>query len=405
MSQNTYYNKKPKSNPSNPIEILKKQNASLSHSYKELVIKFKKMQSEYESMYSKFLNENKMRENNIKNNYNRYQDLLQQHFQKEENNYLEEIKNLKMQIQEKDKIINILQNNNNLLNDKLTKNELIFNLKEKDYQKQLLNKDRLLMKSSDVVNKNSQEVMNDIKKLKEEIQFFQNKAYNRGDINYNNNNVFYDDDNNFNNYNSCNNFNSWNNDNYQNYFNYFNNDYKKQKIKKSFSSIDFNNTKNYKNTINNMNNINNNIFPNDNKVRNFYSYQASPCTIKNRINTNTDEIHKLKTRIINLINIIKQKDKEILYWKNMRQNIYVPNTTQNMESIYNKNFMNNYSNYNYNIRNQNLDPKFIRRCNSQSSSQMQRNNKKKNFNLYLVDSNINKPIRRNIITFKNNTNN
>ena len=30
----------------------------------------------------------------------------------------------------------------------------------------------------------------------------------------------------------------------------------------------------------------------------------------------TDEIHKLKIRIINLINIIKQKDKEILYWKN-----------------------------------------------------------------------------------------
>ena len=70
----------------------------------------------------------------------------------------------------------------------------------------------------------------------------------------------------------------------------------------------------------------------------------------------------------------------------MRQNIYVPNTTQNLESISNKTFMNNYNNHNY--RNQNLEQKFIRRCNSQSSTQMQRNNKKKNFNLYLVDSNI-----------------
>ena len=292
-----------------------------------------------------------------------------------------------MQIQEKDKIINILQNNNTLLNDKLTKIELIFNLKEKDYQKQLLNKDRLLMKSSDVVKKNSQEVMNDIKKLKEEIKFFQNKAYNGG----NNNNNFYD-----NNY-------AQNNQNNQNNFNYFNNDYKNQKIKKSFSSIDFNKPKNYKNNINNINNSNNNNISNENKVRSFYSNQASPYAIKNKINTNSDEIHKLRIRIINLINIIKQKDKEILYWKTMRQNIYVPNTTQNLESISNKTFKDNYNNYNY--RNQNLEQKFIRRCNSQSSTHMQRKNKKKNFNLYLVDSNIINPIRRNILTFKNNTNN
>ena len=199
MSKNLYNSLNNKKTKSNQIEILKKENGSLSQSYKELLIKMKKMQNEYVSMYSKFLKENKIRENNLKNNYNRYQDLLQQHFQKEENNYLEEIKNLKLQIQEKDKIINILQNNNTLLNDKLTKIELIFNLKEKDYQQQLLNKDRLLMKSSDVVKKNSQEVMNDIKKLKEEIKFFQNKTYNNNNINN-----FYDnnyDQNNQNNFN------------------------------------------------------------------------------------------------------------------------------------------------------------------------------------------------------------
>ena len=91
----------------------------------------------------------------------------------------------------------------------------------------------------------------------------------------------------------------------------------------------------------------------------------------------------------------------------MRQNIYVPNTTQNLESISNKTFMNNNNNFNYNYdyRNQNLEQKFIRRCNSQSSTHMQRKNKKKNFNLYLVDSNIINPVRRNILTFKNNTNN
>ena len=360
-----YYN-------SNPIEILKKENASLTRQYKDLLIKMKRMQNEYESMYIKYVNENHIRENNIKNNYNKYQDLLQQHFQKEENNYLEEIKNLKMQIQEKDRIISVLQNNNVLLNDKLTKNELIFNLKEKDYQKQLFNKDRLLMKSSDVVKKNSQEVMEDIRKLKEDIKYFQNK------VNNNNNN--------------CNSI-----ENNQNNFNYFNNDYKKQKIKKSFSSNDFNNT-NIKpciNIDNNNNNINNLTNGNMKKIKNFYSNQISPYVIKNKINNNSEEIYKLKNRIINLINIIKQKDKEILYWKNMRQNLYRNNATQNCENFSNKNYLNN-TRYN-------SEKKMMRRCISQTSSQMQRN-RRKNINLYLVDTNINRPIKRNnIITVNNKT--
>ena len=346
---------------SNPIEILKKENASLTRQYKDLLIKMKRMQNEYEAMYIKYVNENQIRENN--------QDLLQQHFQKEENNYLEEIKNLKMQIQEKDRIISILQNNNALLNDKLTKNELIYNLKEKDYQKQLFNKDRLLMKSSDVVKKNSQEVMEDIRKLKEDIKYFQNKV--------NNNN---------------NNFNSIENN--QNNFNYFNNDYKKQKIKKSFSSNDFNNN-NIKPCINiNNNNINNSENENMKKIKGFYSNQISPYAIKNKISNNSEEIYKLKNRIINLINIIKQKDKEILYWKNMRQNLYRTNATQNCENLSNKNYLNNIG--------YNSEKKMMRRCISQTSSQMQRN-RRKNINLHLIDTNINRPIKRNIITVNNKT--
>ena len=74
MSKNLYNSLNNKKSKSNPIEILTKENASLSQSYKELLIKMKKMQNEYESMYSKFLNENQMRENNLKNNYNRYQE-------------------------------------------------------------------------------------------------------------------------------------------------------------------------------------------------------------------------------------------------------------------------------------------------------------------------------------------
>ena len=362
-----------KNNSINPnfIELLKQENASLTKMYKEALIKMKQMQNEYESMYSRYINENQMRENNIKSNYNKYQDLLQRHFEKEETNYLEEIKNLKYQIQEKDKIISILQNNNALLNDKLTKNELIYNLKEKEYQKQLLNKDRLLMKSSDVVKKNSQEVMEDIRKLKEEIKYFQNKVNSGNNIN---------------------------NDDSKN-LNHFNNEYKKGQIKKSFSSINFNNIKPYMN-INNINNAKNN---NKNNIRNYQSNQTSPLSIKNKILNNSNEISKLKIRIINLINIIKQKDKEILFWKNLRQDLYFANKTQNFDN-YNFCNTNYYSNNNTNnYRSVNSEQKILKRCYSQASGQ-NRPNKRKKINLYLIDSNINKPIKRNIVTYKNHTN-
>jgi len=374
--------KKINNNKYNSIEFLKKENASLTKLYKDALIKMKKIQRDYESMYSKFVNENQLRENFMKNNYIKYQELLQQHFQKEENNYIEEIKNLKLQIQEKDKVINALQNNNALLNDKLSKNELIYNLKEKEYQNQLLNKDRLLMKSSDIVNKNSYEVMEDIKKLKEEIKYFQNKA-NNNNINNNDNYVY---------------------DNNQNNLNYFNNEYKRQQqIKKSLSSNNFNDIRNYSD-LNSKNNFNNNLTyysTNNPQIRNFNSNQNSPYAIKTKtLNNNANEIHKLKTRIINLINIIKQKDKEINFWKNLRQNLYKANTTQNFDNnMYNKTYINSMNNY----RNINSEQKLMKRCNSQTANQI-RQNKRKKFNLYLIDSNINKPIKRNIITYKNKMN-
>ena len=374
--------KKINNNKYNSIEFLKKENASLTKLYKDALIKMKKIQRDYESMYSKFVNENQLRENFMKNNYIKYQELLQQHFQKEENNYIEEIKNLKLQIQEKDKVINALQNNNTLLNDKLSKNELIYNLKEKEYQNQLLNKDRLLMKSSDIVNKNSYEVMEDIKKLKEEIKYFQNKA-NNNNINNNDNYVY---------------------DNNQNNLNYFNNEYKRQQqIRKSLSSNNFNDIRNYSD-LNSKNNFNNNLTyysTNNPQIRNFNSNQNSPYAIKTKtLNNNANEIHKLKTRIINLINIIKQKDKEINFWKNLRQNLYKANTTQNIDNnIYNKTYINSMNNYRY----INSEQKLMKRCNSQTANQI-RQNKRKKFNLYLIDSNINKPIKRNIITYKNKMN-
>ena len=205
--------------------------------------------------------------------------------------------------------------------------------------------------------------MEDIRKLKEDIKYFQNKVNN-------------------------------NNQDMNNNFNFFNNGYK-QKIKKSFSSNDFSNNNNiikpYVNIDNEINNLTNGGVK---KIKNFYSNQISPYTIKKNICNNSEEIHKLKNRIINLINIIKQKDKEICYWKNLRHNLYRMNATQNCDNVSKKTYMNNLR--------QNSEKKIMKRCISQTSSQMQRN-RRKNINLHLVDTNINKPIKRNIITINNNT--
>ena len=133
--------------------------------------------------------------------------------------------------------------------------------------------------------------------------------------------------------------------------------------------------------LNNKNNYNecyNNFVNNNDKKGNFNKKQNYQNPIKTKALNNSNEIRKYKTRIINLIKIIKQKEKEINFWKNM-------------------NSMNNY-------RNVNSEQKSIKRCYSQTSGQI-RKNKKKKFNLCLVDSNmINKPVKRNIISYKHKTN-
>ena len=161
----------------NDYESLIMENSSLNKLYKNAMNKMKRMQNEYESMYLEYLSENQQRENTLKNKYYKYQDLLQKQYKQEEKNYLDEIQHLKLEINEKNTIINNLQRNNSLLKDKISKNELIFQLKEKEYQKELLNKDRLLIQSSNIVKKNSKEAMEDIQKLKEELKYFQNKIY------------------------------------------------------------------------------------------------------------------------------------------------------------------------------------------------------------------------------------
>ena len=354
-------------------ESLRIENASLNKLYKNALLKMKKMQKEYETIYLKYLNENQQRENNIKNNYFKYQNLFQKQYEREEKNYIEEINKLKLEINEKNKIINILQKNNAQLKNKISKNELTFHFKEKEYQKELLKKDRLLIKSSEVVKKNSKEVMEDIQKLKDEINYFQNKVY-MNNINENDKSI-----------------NSYSNLNYYN-----NKDFINNRLKRIPSSNDFNNN------IYGGCNCNKNETMNLNKS--FYSVkypnliQSQNSFINNKsedYNNILYEIFSLRHKIKKLNIIIKQKDKEILFWKNLRRDLCLSNNninTQNYKTILNT--------YKFDSRNKSIN--HINKFNlSNSSKKNDRKNfsnsvsnfrpLKKNINLNLVDCNMSKP--------------
>ena len=351
----------------NQYDLLKMENLNLNKLYKNAMIKMKKMQNEYEAICYNYLSENQQRENSIKNNFYKYQQLLQQQFKKEENNYLEEIKQLKIEINEKNEIINTLQKNNSLLKDKLSKNELIYHLKEKEYQKELLNKDRLLMKSSDIVKKNSKEVMEDIQKLKDELKYFQNKIYYMNDDQNDTTNIN----------NNRKTFNSYSNSN----LNYYSSDIDNCQLESNTSNC-------FCNCHRNKNDLNKSF--NSLKCPNLKLSQFS-----NNQKDSTYEIYFLKNKINSLNNIIKKKDEEILFWKNLRKDLYLANNNEN-----NKDYKNVLKTFKYevkkkndllsNLNTSNSNKKNHRRSNSQSSSHIL--SFKKNMNLNLVDSNSNKPI-------------
>ena len=355
----------------NEYESLKNENLNLNKLYKNAMIKMKKMQNEYETMCYNYLSENQQRENSIKNNFYKYQQLLQKQYKKEEQNYLEEIKQLKIEINEKNAIINTLQKNNSLLKDKLSKNELVYHLKEKEYQKELLNKDRLLMKSSDIVKKNSKEVMEDIQKLKDELKYFQDK-------------IFYmnDNQNNTNNTNNTTNINSNRKTiNSTSNLNYYNSNIDNNQLESNTSNC-------FCHCHRNRNDLNKSF--NSVKCPNLKLSQFS-----NNPNDISYEIYFLKNKINTLNNIIKKKDEEILFWKNLRKDLYLANNNEN-----NKDYKNVLKTFKYEIKKKNdllsnlstsnSNKKNHRRSNSQSFSHILPFNK--NIDLNLVDSNVNKPI-------------
>ena len=166
---------------------------------KKSIERIKKIQNEIENNYSNSLLDLKNREKNIKNNYNKFKEILEKNLDENEKRLMNEINILKNQIIKRDEIILILKRNNSELNDKISKLETDIYYQKENYEKIILSKDRQLNELQKTIKYITKETQNKFNVINEQILNFKNmkneennnELYNmeteRNNINENNN--------------------------------------------------------------------------------------------------------------------------------------------------------------------------------------------------------------------------
>ena len=319
------------------IENLKKENASLKNeiqllkekenSYQTSISRIKKIQSEYESSYAESINDYKKHEEEIKKKYFEYQKILEKQNEENEKRLTEEIILLKNELKEKDNIINTLNEKANLLNEKITKEELNYYFKEKEYEDIIIAKERKLNELNEAIKQIVQEATEEIKRLSQQLEDFQNRNKIKNPMsllieketienNYNINNLNRSVD-----YARTNNPNTIRsikqNDIIKQSQNIINNsvlltDNFKNVLKEGNSSDRaFNNSVMLTNKYNPMSDNTNPLFYTQN---NFYN--------KNNNKDMMTQIYLLQNDKAVLSNQLKQKEKEVNFWKNLRSDLH-----------------------------------------------------------------------------------
>ena len=336
------------------IESLQKENISLKNqiqllkekenSYQTSISRIKKIQSEYEISYTESINDYKKHEEEIKKKYLEYQKILENQNEENEKRLTEEIILLKNELKEKDNIINELNEKINSINEKMTKDEFNYYFKEKEYEDIIASKERKLSELNEAIKQIVQEATEEIKRLSEQLEDFQKRTKlnnpmsllieketieNNYNINNLNRSVDYARSNNINSIKSM----------------------KQNDIIKQSQNIVNNSvllSDNIKNVlldgntpqrINNSFMINNKFnIPNDNNNPLFY-------TQNNFHNKNNQDImtqlYLLQNDKIMLTNQLKQKDKEVNFWKNLRTDLYANTQAHPPANITTNNFSNN----------------------------------------------------------------
>ena len=348
------------------LEILQNENTSLKsqiqiykekeNSYQTSISRIKKIQSEYESSYQQSINECKAHEEEIKKKYYNYQKILENQNEQNEKRLTNEILLLKTEQKEKDKIIQSLTEKINLLNEKLSKDELNYYVKEKEYEDIIISKERKLSELNDAIKQIVEEANEEIKRLSQQLEEFENKSKSNNPINnvmerevaeniLNVNlgmlNKSVDDIKNKNN-----NFiiSNTNNDIMKQSQNIANNSFL---LSDRFKNV-FNDGPNSIITPQKANNsfMLNNKYSNDRPILYPQNNYANKSNNNNSATGNQNlmtQLYLLQNDKNVLANELKQKEKEVNFWKNIRSDMYTKSQVQNNSSNNSINFStNNY---------------------------------------------------------------
>ena len=350
------------------LEILQNENTSLKsqiqiykekeNSYQISISRIKKIQTEYESSYQQSINECKAHEEEIKKKYYNYQKILENQNQQNEKRLTNEILLLKTEQKEKDKIIQSLTEKINLLNEKLSKEELNYYVKEKEYEDIIISKERKLSELNDAIKQIVEEANEEIKRLSQQLEEFENKPktnnpinnvmereatenilnVNLGmlnksvdDIKNKNNNVIISNN---------------NNDIMKQSQNIANNSFL---LSDRFKNV-LNDGPNSITTPQKANNsfMLNNKYSNDRPMLYTQNNYANKSTNNNSATGSQNlmtQLYLLQNDKNVLANELKQKEKEVNFWKNIRSDMYSKNQVQNNSANNSINFStNNYLN-------------------------------------------------------------
>ena len=168
------------------IELIQKENILLKNQiqtlkekesqYKSSISKIKQTQSEYENAYKNSIKDYSKQQEDLKNKYLEYQSILEKQNEDNEKSYMDEILLLKVKLKEKDDIINSLTEKINALNEKITKDEMNYIFKEKEYEEVIISKEKKLSELNEAIKQIVQEATDEIKRLSGQLEEFQRKG-------------------------------------------------------------------------------------------------------------------------------------------------------------------------------------------------------------------------------------
>ena len=340
------------------IELLQKENISLKNqvqllkekeeSYQSSISKIKQVQSEYEIAYKKALTDYNKQEEDLKNKYLEYQSILEKQNEDNEKSYVDEILLLKVKLKEKDDIINSLTEKINSLNEKISKEEMNYYFKEKEYEEIIISKETKLSELNEAIKQIVQEATEEIKRLSGQLEEFQKKGKHNNPMD-----LFIEKE-----LKDINNKNNINNNRDLNI---------NSNLNKSVDNILSNNINSIKSLKQNdivkqsQNIINNSVLLSQN-FKNVLKETNTPQKVNKSFiinrhikphNTNSDipmyytqnnfygkkeqdlmtQLYLLQNDKTILTNELKKKEKEVNFWKNLRTDLYNNNIKQNFNGM------------------------------------------------------------------------